>query len=50
MKFIRENIEGIVYAYIMASIMALFLRLGLMDCEHRYVDYVLPASKIHCKI
>lgn len=50
MNFLKQNAENLMFCYFLASAVALAIRFGFMDCEHRYIDYVLPVSKIHCKV
>ena len=46
----KTIIGWILYAYFILAVSAMMIRVGTMDCAHRYADYVVPLSKIHCEI
>lgn len=49
-NFIREWVPFTIGIYLAVSLFIWFMRWLPMDCEKRYVDYVFPLSKLHCKV
>lgn len=46
-----EKVVFIIFCYLILSFFMWFIRLGTnADCEHRYMDYVFPITKLHCKV
>ena len=47
----KEKVFYIVFVYLVASTVLWVLRLSYGgDCEHRYIDFVFPITKLHCQV
>jgi hypothetical protein len=48
--FIKEYLGYAFYLYGLLCFAVSIVRFGVMDCPHRYTDYLFPLSKLHCEV